>query len=107
MAVIFFLSSRQAISTSEVYLEDFLIKKTAHFVIYFVLGVATFRALKNTSGLPVPRLLFWTIIICGLYAVSDEIHQSFVPGRGPSVRDVIIDLVGTSSALVVMNKLRP
>jgi len=33
-----------------------------------------------------------SIIICLLYAISDEIHQMFVPGRGPLVSDVFLDL---------------
>ncbi len=35
--------------------------------------------------------LLWSILLGVSYAASDEFHQSFVPGRGPSIRDVCID----------------
>ncbi len=35
-----------------------------------------------------------SLMICILYAISDEVHQSFVPGRGPGVMDVLIDSAG-------------
>lgn len=35
-----------------------------------------------------------TILICILYAISDEVYQLFVPGRGGQVSDVILDIVG-------------
>ena len=37
-----------------------------------------------------------------LYAISDEVHQSFVPGRGPSVQDVLIDSLGVIFGILVV-----
>jgi VanZ family protein len=39
--------------------------------------------------------VFIALIFCILYATSDEIHQAFVPGRGPQVKDVFIDSAGS------------
>lgn len=41
------------------------------------------------------KISFITVIICFLYALSDEIHQYFVPGRACRVFDVIVDTSGS------------
>ena len=39
----------------------------------------------------------WIAVVTAvLYGITDEIHQSFTPGRGPAVRDVIIDTIRAS-----------
>ena len=70
-----------------------IIRKSAHFCSYLLLGFLLMRAL-NLSGLVGTELYMLTFLICVLYAISDETHQYFVPGRGPQVRDVFIDSVG-------------
>lgn len=73
---------------------DFL--KAGHAIGYFWLGWAVFYAL----GLQSRRSPAIALVLCALYAVSDEFHQRFVPGRFPEARDVLIDtlaaLVGVS-----------
>lgn len=76
---------------------DFIIRKLAHFTEYFILYFLLFNALKEDLYFK-PSLLT-AFIITFLYAASDEFHQRFVPGRGPSFRDVLID---TSGGLVCM-----
>ena len=66
-----------------------LVAKSAHLFEYGVLFLLARRAL----GTDAPALLF-----CLAYAVSDEWHQSFVPGRGPSPVDVLIDGLGALTA---------
>lgn len=41
------------------------------------------------------------LLICILYAISDEIHQIFVPGRSGEIRDVVIDSSGSSTGILV------
>ena len=41
-------------------------------------------------------------MVCLLYAASDEIHQAFVPGRGPSVFDVLLDFCGAVTGTVFL-----
>ncbi len=72
------------------------VRKSAHFTAYMLLGILTLSALlthkmKNTTR------IFLTVVVCFLYAVSDEIHQIFVPGRAGRFSDVMID---TSGALL-------
>jgi len=46
------------------------------------------------SGVNGWKFILFSLGICVLYAVSDEVHQLFVPGRGRQVRDVLIDSAG-------------
>lgn len=77
---------------------EFLLRKVAHFTEYFILSFIFYRAMI-VSGSRIKKSIIVTSIFCFLYAVSDEIHQLFVPGRVFAVRDIIID---TSGALLGM-----
>ncbi len=71
----------------------FLIRKLAHFTLYFVLGILWMRVLKEHS-ISIPRQMIYAMLFCLVYACSDEIHQLFVEGRSGQVRDVCIDFIG-------------
>lgn len=71
---------------------DFYIRKNAHFIAYFILGMLTLLALVYSEARKPANL---ALIIGLLYAISDEFHQLFVPGRSGQFRDVIIDGAGT------------
>ncbi|MGM8365240.1 VanZ family protein [Virgibacillus sp. W0181] len=71
-----------------------VIRKNAHFFAYFVLGWLIIYAWRN-SGIDELRSVVFAICLCVLYAISDEIHQLFVPGRSGEVRDVFIDSAGS------------
>jgi VanZ family protein len=70
-----------------------LVRKNAHFFAYLVLGVLVVNAVRRSGAGGYGGLLL-AAGICLLYAVSDEVHQLFIPGRGGQVRDVIIDGAG-------------
>lgn len=82
-------------------LHDF-VRKSTHVVEYFVLGLLLFRAIR------VPRQgwrwhwAFLAILIAAFYASSDEIHQIFVPSRGASAWDALLDTCGASVAQLVL-----
>lgn len=71
-----------------------LIRKSAHFINYLVLGILVLNALKVSTGYGC-RSAMLALLICVLYAISDEVHQLFVPGRGAQVKDVLIDSAGS------------
>ena len=48
----------------------------------------------------VAKILVMSMIIALIYAISDEVHQIFVPERGPGVKDVLIDFLGSMSAFL-------
>ncbi len=93
--VIFTFSSFPTTTTTDFYLGDFLIKKTAHVVEYGILSTLLYRALIN-SGITKSRSMFFSVLIAFLYGLTDEFHQSFTPGRGPKFTDVLIDTFGAS-----------
>ena len=47
------------------------------------------------------RCIVYSLLICILYATSDELHQVFIPGRGAQVKDVIIDSAGACVGILV------
>ncbi|SDN57173.1 VanZ family protein [Bacillus sp. OK048] len=77
-----------------------LVRKNAHFFIYLVLAILIMNALSKSGGW---RLRNFTLAlgICILYAISDEIHQLVVPGRGGQVKDVFIDSLGSLFGIVI------
>ncbi len=81
---------------------EYLIKKLAHFTEYMILGILMYMASSknNTRN----NKVLWCILLCALYAITDEVHQAFVPGRGPGVLDVIIDTAGSIITGILMTK---
>lgn len=71
-----------------------IIRKNAHFFAYLILGILVSIALKS-SGTEDKRGFKIASTISIVYAVSDEVHQLFVPGRGGQVKDVFIDSAGS------------
>lgn len=77
---------------------DPFVRKTAHFIEYFILSILVFITLLDFN-LSNKRLLIYTMLICILYAASDEIHQLFVSERAGRILDVLIDSIGSFIAV--------
>lgn len=90
------MSSRQRISIADTYTENFIIFKTLHILEYAFLYLLLFRALFKTFSKKLALNTIFTIAIVTaiLYGVSDELHQTFVPTRQGSIRDIFIDTIG-------------
>ncbi len=71
-----------------------IVSPLGHFCEYAVFGFLVTRALF--PSLSVKRSIAVAIVICVLYAFSDEWHQSFVPGRECDIADVAVDACGTA-----------
>jgi len=97
MLIIFSFSAHPAIQTSQIDWQDFFLKKTAHFMEYAILTGLYIYALKRTTHHTWSCIILFAICLSSLYALSDEFHQTFVPGREPRIRDVIIDITGSLS----------
>jgi VanZ family protein len=78
------------------------IRKCGHFFNYFILGLLLYRALRGRNRGWALRWALLAVLLAFSYAASDEYHQSFVAGRGPSARDALLDTVGASAAQVVL-----
>jgi len=84
--IIFFFSSLQTIPSPQDTVLNFVLKKSAHIFEYAVLYWLTFRAVNWEVY---PRINYLSpFVFTLLYAIFDEIHQSFVPNRHAKIYDV-------------------
>ena len=74
-----------------------IIRKLAHFTEYFILGLLVYNMIHNLN-----KNKYLSIIICILYAISDEIHQIFVPGRNCHIIDILIDSIGSITGIYLL-----
>jgi len=96
LALIFYLSSLSDIRLAAPYPDHIL-----HAVEFFGLAVLVARALNGGLQRPITfRPLLLAFLLCALYAISDEIHQMFVPNRYSELTDVLSDMVGAALGLV-------
>ncbi len=76
----------------------FLIRKSAHFVEYFIFGLLVLRAIRGERRGWALRWGLAALAIAAAYAALDEFHQSFVPGRMASPWDSLLDTTGALAA---------
>lgn len=77
------------------------VRKCAHFFIYLILGILVMNCFNIDK-----KYIIYSVIICFLYSISDEIHQIFVPGRSGEVFDVLIDTCGSFLGINILYKLK-
>ena len=80
---------------------SFIVRKTAHFIMYLILGIFSVMNFKNAKEGCINAL-----ILCITYAFFDEIHQMFVGNRSGEVRDIIIDTFGALSGILIYYKIK-
>jgi VanZ family protein len=90
-AVIFAISSIPSLSTG-LGVWDVVLRKLAHAVEFGALGALLVRALRNEPA---------AIVLGSLYAVTDELHQTFVAGRHGSPVDWGIDTAGVVTGVIL------
>ena len=71
-----------------------IVRKSAHFILYFILGVSAANTSFWCFKTRTIYLVLMSFVFCVLYAISDEVHQYFVPGRAMMATDVLIDRIG-------------
>lgn len=103
MAIIFYFSSRQRLSVSETFALNFLFFKTLHVIEYALLYFFILRGLAFGKSKLTTQTYLIAFGLTFLYAVSDEVHQSFVPTREAAPRDVLIDSLGMLCMLFFIN----
>ena len=89
-----------------------IIRKIAHFSIYTLVGFLL-MSLASTYKIKELDQIGISLIIGVIYASTDEIHQAFIPGRGPLLTDVILDSMGVLTGIyismlliTIINKVR-
>jgi VanZ family protein len=100
MAVIFSLSSRSSLPLLLPGLPNWILRKVGHVVEYAILATLLWRALHLVGHPKRPAVAAFLIAV--LYAVSDELHQTFVPGRHGTPLDVMIDTGGAMLGLAAV-----
>lgn len=93
------------ISAATIALFQFALRKAAHLTEYAILAMLLLRALRHQV-----RGTFWrqaaiVFVLAGLYAASDEFHQSFSPARTGSPIDVMIDCAGAALGIAAYRLL--
>ncbi len=98
MAVIFIASNTPSSGLPQFGSWDFIVKKAGHMTGYALLALSFWFGLGFN-----PRRWWLAILLALLYAAIDEYHQSFISGRHPSLRDVLLfDGGGASIAVALM-----
>jgi VanZ family protein len=78
--------------------------KLLHLMAYFIYGLSLIVLfLGGFNNIQVKKAIWFVLIFGALFAISDEIHQSFVPGRDADIFDWLADCIGISISLTVIN----
>ena len=76
-----------------------IIRKCAHMAEFAFLAVLVFLLIRSVNGRKMP---YCALFVTAAYAAADELHQMFVPGRGPAVSDVMIDSCGAAVGILII-----
>ena len=79
------------------------VRKSAHFIIYLILGILFYNLIRLYMNKNF-KILIISILMCVIYACSDEIHQLFIFGRSGELRDVLIDFIGSLLGVMMAYK---
>lgn len=77
------------------------VRKSAHFCVYLILGLLVMNYFNIKK-----KYIIYSLIICLLYSISDEVHQMFISGRSGEVLDVLIDTFGSFMGIISVYKYK-
>ena len=80
-----------------------IIRKLAHFTEYLILGILVINMFTKNNA---KKSCLLSILLCIIYATSDEIHQIFTPGRACQIKDILIDSVGSITGVYLFKLLK-
>lgn len=98
MALLFCLSAQPSLPTTELVWD-----KLAHAVGYAVFGLACLRAFHGGVTRPARRPVLFACALALAYALLDELHQAYVPGRYASSLDWVADAVGIGLSIPIFS----
>jgi VanZ family protein len=101
--IIFIISAQPKEALERLGLSGLFVSVAGHLTTYFILMTLLVLAFRFANGVPFRRACLISFVIVAVYGLSDEYHQSFVPGRTPTVVDWIVDLIGAAAAWLVMS----
>jgi VanZ family protein len=103
--LIFYLSNISSLKT-DWGVWDFILRKIAHVLEYFILTALLFRAFKGSFILSANQIIFLPVILSFFYALTDEFHQTFITTRSGNIFDVMIDSLGMVAFYLFYLKFR-
>ena len=77
------------------------IRKLAHYAIYIIGGILIY-SFMNTFSMTMKRSFLFSQIIGTGYAITDEWHQYFIPGRSAQISDILLDAFGVLTGIIMM-----
>lgn len=80
---------------------DMAVRKSAHIIIFGVLALFVYLLCKS-FGMSDADAIVMTLVVCAVYAGSDELHQKFTDKRNSQFRDVCVDMFGVCISLTVI-----
>ena len=80
---------------------QYIVRNIAHILIYFILGILCMCALISYE-LKLKVKVFTALVICTVYAATDELHQLFVECRGFQFSDIFLDFCGALLGVLVV-----
>lgn len=105
-ALIFHFSAGAAPVISQVYWQDFTVKKTGHVLLFGALAFLIYRAFRMNK-MNRKKAAIWAVVLATFYGGTDEFHQMFTQGREARVRDVFIDCGGATLVILATYFLPP
>ena len=106
----FFVSMLHKLTDVDFDVLSLIVRKTAHFTEYMMLGISlavNVSDWRKSKGADLSTFALWRTawLIGTIYAVTDEIHQYFVPERACAVTDMLIDSAGVAVGVIVLNNM--
>ena len=81
---------------------NFIFRKICHFSEYLILSVISFLFIESFNKFKLLWCLLYSFIFSVIYAITDEIHQTFIDGRAGQITDVLIDSSGVLIGLLII-----
>ncbi len=101
-SLIFWLSSRTSLPTPMLFMHQ---DKVLHTGAYFIMGILAWRVFHDYFNNQ-RTVVIACICFCSLYGISDEWHQSMVPGRDADIWDWIVDTLGATIAVTSILRIK-
>lgn len=104
------ITKEQNVSEEVLNKYTFPVRKLSHITEYLILTLLLINAFNNTFRLSNKRKYIFVFLILVIYAILDEYHQTFIPGRSGQVIDVLIDSIGIIIGIIInliyVNKIK-
>jgi VanZ family protein len=94
---------RNALAPTALQVVNAILRKAGHVTAYGLHAYLWMRAFRGERAWET-RLAVWAVVITFAVAATDEFHQSFIPSRGGSPFDVLLDTCGAALAVLLFRR---